>query len=224
MDQRKPPHVPNRPCLAPGMRGWRARLSDRSSTRPSPESPHYRSPADRPRRCLAHGGFGWSNAGAFLIVLSNFVDHTDGGFARISGKSSKIGHFTTSRQMRSSRSRCSSAWASGSSPRRPDGRVAGAARRGGRRGRRADLLPAHGSNRSPARPAPSRHSPAASRPKTCCTCCRSVTLFDGVEPFLLAASIGAPLFAAWVVFDWWRIVRRGNVSQNPTEIQASNDS
>ena len=48
-----------------------------------------------------------------------------------------------------------------------------------------------------------------------------VTLFDGVEPFLLAASIGAPLFAAWVVFDWWRIVRRGNVSQNPTEIQAS---
>ena len=48
-----------------------------------------------------------------------------------------------------------------------------------------------------------------------------VTLFDGVEPFLLAASIGAPLFAAWVVIDWWRIVRRGNVAQNPTEIQAS---
>ncbi|RAD51418.1 CDP-alcohol phosphatidyltransferase family protein, partial [Burkholderia multivorans] len=33
--------------------------------------------------------------------------------------------------------------------------------------------------------------------------------------------IGAPLFAAWVVIDWWRIVRRGNVPQNSTEIQAS---
>ncbi|MDR8041088.1 CDP-alcohol phosphatidyltransferase family protein, partial [Burkholderia cenocepacia] len=41
-------------------------------------------------------------------------------------------------------------------------------------------------------------------------------------PFLLAASIGAPLFAAWVVIDWWRIVRRGStVPQNPSEIQAS---
>jgi len=53
-----------------------------------------------------------------------------------------------------------------------------------------------------------------------------VTLVDGVEPFLLAASISAPLFAAWVVIDWWRIVRRGNLpqnpaAQNPTEIQAS---
>ena len=43
--------------------------------------------------CLAQGRFGWVNAGAFLIVLSNFVDHTDGELARISGKSSKIGHF-----------------------------------------------------------------------------------------------------------------------------------
>jgi archaetidylinositol phosphate synthase len=43
--------------------------------------------------CLARGGFAWTNAGALLIVLSNFVDHTDGELARISGKSSRIGHF-----------------------------------------------------------------------------------------------------------------------------------
>ena len=43
--------------------------------------------------CLARGGFVWANAGALLIVLSNFVDHTDGELARISGKSSRIGHF-----------------------------------------------------------------------------------------------------------------------------------
>ncbi|MFB9124210.1 CDP-alcohol phosphatidyltransferase family protein [Paraburkholderia dipogonis] len=43
--------------------------------------------------CLAHGEFAWANAGALLIVLSNFVDHTDGELARIGGKSSRIGHF-----------------------------------------------------------------------------------------------------------------------------------
>jgi phosphatidylglycerophosphate synthase len=42
---------------------------------------------------LAHGTFRWGNVGAFLIVLSNFVDHTDGELARISGKTSRFGHF-----------------------------------------------------------------------------------------------------------------------------------
>ena len=35
-----------------------------------------------------------------------------------------------------------------------------------------------------------------------------VTLSNGVMPFLIAASIGAPLFAAWVVIDYRRVVRR----------------
>lgn len=43
--------------------------------------------------CLAQGGFAWANAGALFVVLSNFIDHTDGELARISGKSSKLGHF-----------------------------------------------------------------------------------------------------------------------------------
>jgi hypothetical protein len=34
-----------------------------------------------------------------------------------------------------------------------------------------------------------------------------VTLFDGLEPFLIAASIGAPLFAVWVAFDYRRVLR-----------------
>lgn len=38
------------------------------------------------------GTWGWCNAGALLVVLSNFLDHTDGELARISGKSSRIGH------------------------------------------------------------------------------------------------------------------------------------
>ena len=104
---------------------------------------------------------------------------------------------------------------------RPDGRVAGAARRGGRRGRRADLLPAHGIESFAGKAGTKQAFAGGFETEDVLYLLPLVTLFDGVEPFLLAASIGAPLFAAWVVFDWWRIVRRGNVSQNPTEIQAS---
>ena len=34
----------------------------------------------------------WVNIGAWLFALSNFLDHTDGELARLSGKSSKWGH------------------------------------------------------------------------------------------------------------------------------------
>jgi hypothetical protein len=35
-----------------------------------------------------------------------------------------------------------------------------------------------------------------------------VTLTSVVMPFVVVASIGAPLFAAWVVVDYWRVARR----------------
>jgi phosphatidylglycerophosphate synthase len=38
------------------------------------------------------GTYGWSNLAALLLILSNFADHTDGELARISGKTSRIGH------------------------------------------------------------------------------------------------------------------------------------
>ena len=38
------------------------------------------------------GTYGWSNAAALLLVLSNFLDHTDGELARMSGKTSRFGH------------------------------------------------------------------------------------------------------------------------------------
>ena len=38
------------------------------------------------------GTYGWSNVAALLLVLSNFLDHTDGELARISGKTSRFGH------------------------------------------------------------------------------------------------------------------------------------
>jgi phosphatidylglycerophosphate synthase len=38
------------------------------------------------------GSYSWSNLAALLLVLSNFLDHTDGELARMSGKTSRIGH------------------------------------------------------------------------------------------------------------------------------------
>ena len=38
------------------------------------------------------GSYGWSNLAALLLVLSNFLDHADGELARMSGKTSRIGH------------------------------------------------------------------------------------------------------------------------------------
>jgi phosphatidylglycerophosphate synthase len=38
------------------------------------------------------GTYAWSNVAALLLILSNFLDHTDGELARMSGKGSRIGH------------------------------------------------------------------------------------------------------------------------------------
>lgn len=41
---------------------------------------------------LARGTYAASNVGAGLLILSNFLDHTDGELARLSGKGSRVGH------------------------------------------------------------------------------------------------------------------------------------
>ena len=39
-----------------------------------------------------------------------------------------------------------------------------------------------------------------------------VTLCGVLAPFLLAASLGAPLFAMWVLIDYWRVMRRRRIA------------
>jgi len=39
------------------------------------------------------GSYAWMNLGAVLLAVSNFLDHTDGELARISGKTSRVGHW-----------------------------------------------------------------------------------------------------------------------------------
>ena len=41
---------------------------------------------------FTRGTYGWSNLAALLLVVSNFLDHSDGELARISGRSSRLGH------------------------------------------------------------------------------------------------------------------------------------
>ena len=41
---------------------------------------------------LATGDYFWSNLGAFSFVISNFLDHTDGELARLTNKTSNTGH------------------------------------------------------------------------------------------------------------------------------------
>jgi archaetidylinositol phosphate synthase len=41
---------------------------------------------------FTRGTYAWSNLAALLVILSNFLDHTDGELARVSGKASRIGH------------------------------------------------------------------------------------------------------------------------------------
>ena len=42
---------------------------------------------------LSNGDYIWMNLGAVLFCLSNFLDHADGELARITGKASQSGHY-----------------------------------------------------------------------------------------------------------------------------------
>jgi len=165
------------------------------------------------------GTYGWTNIGALLMVLSNFLDHTDGELARISGKTSRIGHIYDL---------ASDALVTvllflaigigvgthvGTLLQLPPvllGLVSGSAvalifylrmriesmagKSGTQQGRfggfeTEDIL----------------------------YLMPLVTLCSGLTNFLIAAAIGAPLFAIWVTFDYWRVRRL----QQPREPQTS---
>lgn len=165
---------------------------------------------------LARGDFASANIGASLIVLSNFVDHTDGELARISGQSSRIGHlydlasdavvtillFTamgigvaagTSRGMGTALSPIAC------------GVVAGLCialifwlrmrieRHVGKAGTQQGFA-------------------VGFETEDVLYLLPLVTLFDVTAPFIVVAAIGAVLFSGWVVIDWLRITWRGTAS------------
>ncbi|WP_186426524.1 CDP-alcohol phosphatidyltransferase family protein [Cupriavidus metallidurans] len=168
--------------------------------------------------CIAQGSYGWTNFGALLVVISNFVDHTDGELARISGKSSKIGHFYDLASdalitvlLFVSFGMAVAAQGAG------DG--LGSVWRGTVAGLAVALI-FFLRMRIESRVGKSGTKQASAggfETEDVLYLLPLVTLADGIEPFLTAASIGAPLFAVLVIIDYWRVMRRPQPVATTTE-------
>lgn len=173
---------------------------------------------------LAHGTFLTVNIGAFLIVLSNFVDHTDGELARISGKTSRIGHFydlaadaVVTVLLFLGMGYGLGGGATAGEWRVPPvvlGGIAGVAvavifflrmrieEMAGKAGTQQAFV-------------------GGFETEDILYLLPLVTLTGVVSPFVLAASIGAPLFAVWVVLDYWRVTRRTRLGKDRNQIWIS---
>ncbi|MGH8781983.1 CDP-alcohol phosphatidyltransferase family protein [Paraburkholderia sp.] len=168
--------------------------------------------------CLARGGFAWTNVGTLLIVLSNFVDHTDGELARISGKSSRIGHFydlacdaiVTVLLFVGFGFAVAASGGSSSIAVSPVlmGGVAGVAVAliFFLRMRIEDKEGKTGTKQAFA---------IGFETEDVLYLLPIVTLTGGIVPFLVAAAIGAPLFAVWVAVDYFRVMRRVQSAVQP---------
>jgi len=172
--------------------------------------------------CLAHRGFGWANAGALLIVLSNFIDHTDGELARISGKSSAIGHFYDLASDAVITVLLFACMGAGIAAQGREmivaptllGAIAGVAV--------ALIFFLRMRIEAVAGKAGTRQSFFAGfETEDVLYLLPLVTLLDVTPSFLIAASIGAPLFALWVIADYWRISRRTRPASNATNAPIS---
>ena len=160
--------------------------------------------------CLAHGQFGWANAGALLIVLSNFVDHTDGELARIGGKSSRIGHFYDLGCDALVTVMLFVGMGIGVGGAQPGGLNVAPGMLGAVAGvavalifflrmRIEEMIGKAGTKQA---------SVGGFETEDVLYLLPIVTLMNVVLPFVVVASIGAPLFAVWVVIDYWRVARR----------------
>jgi phosphatidylglycerophosphate synthase len=156
------------------------------------------------------GTYGWSNLAAGLLVLSNFLDHTDGELARMSGKTSRIGHIYDLASDAAVTILLFLAIGIGIGarvrallqlPPQLLGLVAGIAISliFYLRMRIEDLAGKAASRQA---------SWGGFETEDVLYLLPLVTLFNGLTPFLAVAAVGAPLFAAWVIVDYRRVLRR----------------
>ncbi len=157
---------------------------------------------------LARPEYRWANVGAFLIVLSNFVDHTDGELARIGGLTSRFGHLYDLAADAVVTVALFAAMGVGVFLRDPStvspiaaGTVAGVAVAAifFARMRIEEMAGKDGTQQSFA---------GGFETEDVLYLLPLVTLFDVVAPFVTVAAIGASLFAAWVLVDWARVTRK----------------
>lgn len=156
------------------------------------------------------GSYGSSNIAALLVILSNFLDHTDGELARLSGKTSRIGHIYDLASDAAVTILLFVAMGIGIAassdtllglPPPVLGAIAGAAI--------ALIFYLRMRIEEMAGKVATRQASLGGfETEDILYLLPLVTLCNGIMPFLIAASIGAPLFAAWVVIDYRRVARR----------------
>lgn len=165
------------------------------------------------------GTYSWTNIAALLVVLSNFLDHADGELARLTGKTSRIGHLYDLASDAAITILLFVAMGVGIGTSSDNvlgvpppvlGAVAGAAV--------ALIFYLRMRIEEMAGKAASRQASLGGfETEDVLYLLPLVTLCNGVMSFLIAASIGAPLFAAWVVFDHRRMARRSQpMAASPT--------
>jgi phosphatidylglycerophosphate synthase len=156
------------------------------------------------------GLYGWTNVAALLVILSNFLDHTDGELARLSGKTSRVGHLYDLASDAAVTILLFVAMGIGIAassdtllgvPPPVLGAIAGAAI--------ALIFYLRMRIEEMAGKVATRQASVGGfETEDILYLLPLVTLCNGIMPFLIAASIGAPLFAAWVVIDYRRVARR----------------
>ena len=165
------------------------------------------------------GTYAWTNIAALLVVLSNFLDHADGELARLTGKTSRIGHLYDLASDAAITILLFVAMGVGIGTSSDNvlgvpppvlGAVAGVAV--------ALIFYLRMRIEEMAGKAASRQASLGGfETEDILYLLPLVTLCNGVMPFLIAASIGAPLFAAWVVIDHRRVARRSRpMAASPT--------
>jgi len=157
---------------------------------------------------LTRGSFGWMNLGALLLVVSNFLDHTDGELARLSGKSSRFGHWYDLASDALVTVLLFTAIGVGVGQ-TPDALPFAPPALGALAGvcvalifylrMRIEELAGKAASR--------QASLSGFETEDVLYLLPLVTLCNGTAAFLLVAAIGAPLFALWVIFDYRRIAR-----------------
>ena len=165
------------------------------------------------------GSYAWSNVAALLLILSNFLDHTDGELARLSGKTSRIGHLYDLASDAVVTVLLFVAMGAGIAVKR--GLLMGVAPivLGTAAGVAIALIfwLRMQIEELGGKAASQQASMGGFETEDVLYLLPLVTLCNGVAPFVEAASIGAPLFAIWVIFDYRRLVRRVRpVARQPT--------
>jgi phosphatidylglycerophosphate synthase len=156
------------------------------------------------------GTYVWSNLGALLLIVSNFLDHTDGELARMSGKSSRIGHVYDLASDASVTILLFIAIGVGVGANPTTALEISAALLGLVAGcaialifylrMRIEEMAGKAANQ--------QSSLGGFETEDILYLLPLVTLSNAVAPFLITAALCAPLYALWVVMDYRRVLRR----------------